>query len=96
MGDGLADPADGNWLAAVDGDRGCGDGDPLASSREGRSEATPLGRVGRPEDIAAGILSLLSDEASSVTASVLDIDGGVGASIMNHLKGRRWDRSESD
>lgn len=60
--------------------------------KQARSEATPLGRVGRPEDIAEGILYLLSDEASYVTASVLDIDGGVGASIMNHLKGRRWDR----
>lgn len=60
--------------------------------KRARSEATPLGRIGRSEDIAAGILYLLSDEASYVTASVLDIDGGVGASIMNHLKGRRWDR----
>lgn len=60
--------------------------------KRARSEATPLGRVGLPEDIAAGILYLLSDDASYVTASVLDIDGGVGASIMNHLKGRRWDR----
>lgn len=60
--------------------------------KRARSEATPLGRVGRPEDVAEGILYLLSDAASYVTASVLDIDGGVGASIMNHLKGRRWDR----
>ena len=60
--------------------------------KRARSEATPLGRVGLPEDIAEGILYLLSDAASYVTASVLDIDGGVGASIMNHLKGRRWDR----
>jgi len=60
--------------------------------KRARSEATPLGRVGQPEDIAEGILYLLSDRASYVTATVLDIDGGVGASIMNHLKGRRWDR----
>ncbi len=60
--------------------------------KRARSAATPLGRVGRPEDVAEGILYLLSDAASYVTASVLDIDGGVGASIMNHLKGRRWDR----
>lgn len=60
--------------------------------KRARSEVTPLGRVGQPEDIAAGIAYLLSDDADYVTASVLDIDGGVGASIMNHLRGRRWDR----
>jgi NAD(P)-dependent dehydrogenase (short-subunit alcohol dehydrogenase family) len=44
-----------------------------------RMEATPLGRFGRPEDIAMGCLYLASDEASWVTGSELVIDGGMTA-----------------
>lgn len=44
-----------------------------------RIERTPLGRMGRPEDIAAGILYLASDESSFVTGSELVIDGGMTA-----------------
>ncbi len=42
-------------------------------------EATPLGRFGRPSDIAMGCLYLASDEASWVTGSELVIDGGMTA-----------------
>lgn len=38
---------------------------------------TPLGRAGRPEEVAYGVLWLASDEASFVTGAILDIDGGV-------------------
>ena len=58
--------------------------------KRGRSEATPLGRVGQPEDIAHGICYLLSDEADYITATRLDIDGGMLQSIFNHLPGRTW------
>ena len=44
-----------------------------------RIERTPLGRMGTPEDIAAGILYLASDESSFVTGSELVIDGGMTA-----------------
>jgi NAD(P)-dependent dehydrogenase (short-subunit alcohol dehydrogenase family) len=37
----------------------------------------PLDRMGKPEEIACGILFLASDEASYVTASELVIDGGM-------------------
>ena len=37
----------------------------------------PLGRYGRPTDIAHGIIYLLSDAASWVTGHALVIDGGV-------------------
>jgi len=37
---------------------------------------TPLGRWGRPEDIAGGVLYLSSPLASFVTGTVLAIDGG--------------------
>ncbi|MBN8904417.1 MAG: 3-oxoacyl-ACP reductase FabG [Rhodospirillales bacterium] len=37
---------------------------------------TPLGRPGRPEEIANAALFLLSDEASFVTGAALPVDGG--------------------
>ena len=37
---------------------------------------TPLGRPGQPEEIAAGIVFLASDESSFITGSELVIDGG--------------------
>ncbi len=46
---------------------------------EERVAKTPIGRMGRPEDIAAGILYLASDESSFVTGSELVIDGGMTA-----------------
>ena len=39
----------------------------------------PIGRIGRPEEIAYGVLYLASDEASFVTGSQLIIDGGFTA-----------------
>ena len=41
-----------------------------------RLERTPLARIGRPEDVAYGVLYLASDESSFVTGSELVIDGG--------------------
>ncbi|MDE2052282.1 MAG: SDR family oxidoreductase, partial [Gammaproteobacteria bacterium] len=50
-------------------------GDPDRAHKLG--SATPLGRPGQPEEIAEAIVWLLSDAASYVTASVLDVAGGL-------------------
>jgi NAD(P)-dependent dehydrogenase (short-subunit alcohol dehydrogenase family) len=42
-------------------------------------ERHPLGRFGRPEDVAAAILYLASDEAEFVTGVALPVDGGYTA-----------------
>jgi 7-alpha-hydroxysteroid dehydrogenase len=38
---------------------------------------TPLGRVGEPEDIAAGVLYLASQAGQYVTGKLIEIDGGI-------------------
>lgn len=39
-------------------------------------KSTPMGRMGTPEEVAAGCVFLASDEASFITGSELVIDGG--------------------
>jgi NAD(P)-dependent dehydrogenase (short-subunit alcohol dehydrogenase family) len=39
----------------------------------------PIGRIGRPEEIAKAVMWLASDDASFVTATDLEVDGGLGA-----------------
>lgn len=46
---------------------------------EGFNAFHPIGRIGTPEDVAHGILYLLSERANWTTGTVLDIDGGVMA-----------------
>ena len=48
-------------------------------SGKARMDATPLGRFGKPSDIALGCLYLASDDAAWVTGSELVIDGGMTA-----------------
>ncbi len=39
---------------------------------------TPLGRFGKPEDVAGAVRFLCSDEAAFITGEVLLVDGGLG------------------
>ncbi|MFB0546956.1 MAG: SDR family NAD(P)-dependent oxidoreductase, partial [Anaerolineae bacterium] len=50
---------------------------PDEAQREELAAATPLGRLGQPEDIAAAVLYLASDEAAWITGQALSIDGGL-------------------
>jgi NAD(P)-dependent dehydrogenase (short-subunit alcohol dehydrogenase family) len=49
--------------------------DPEKAYRE-MSETQAVGRMGKPEEIAAAVLYLASDEAAFVTGTALEIDGG--------------------
>jgi NAD(P)-dependent dehydrogenase (short-subunit alcohol dehydrogenase family) len=40
------------------------------------ADATPMGRVGQPDDIAGPVVFLLSDEAGYMTGAELTVDGG--------------------
>jgi len=53
--------------------------DKIEETLQGFNDFHPIGRVGRPEDIAKTISFLLSDESSWVTGAIWDIDGGVMA-----------------
>jgi NAD(P)-dependent dehydrogenase (short-subunit alcohol dehydrogenase family) len=47
------------------------------SARTNFAVATPMGRIGRPEELAAAALFLASDESSFITGIDLQVDGGL-------------------
>ena len=50
--------------------------------RTAMEEATPLRRLGRPDDIAAGVLYLCSPAGSYLTGKLIEIDGGLQAPTL--------------
>lgn len=53
--------------------------DKIEETLQGFNCFHPIGRVGRPEDVADVVGTLLSDKSSWVTGAVWDVDGGVMA-----------------
>jgi NAD(P)-dependent dehydrogenase (short-subunit alcohol dehydrogenase family) len=54
-------------------------GQDRAAALEKLARQIPLGRVGRPDDVAYAVLYLASDESEFVTGSELRVDGGISA-----------------
>ena len=47
------------------------------AARQAIIAQTPLGRIGRPEEVAAAVVFLASDEASYITGQVVRVNGGM-------------------
>jgi 2-hydroxycyclohexanecarboxyl-CoA dehydrogenase len=54
--------------------QGAGNPDKL---REAYTRAVPIGRLGRPEDIAGAVLFLASDDAEFITGQTISVSGGL-------------------
>jgi NAD(P)-dependent dehydrogenase (short-subunit alcohol dehydrogenase family) len=54
-----------------------------AASRSFATSIHPLGRLGRPQDIADAFVYLASDEASWITGTALVVDGGLTSGIWS-------------
>ena len=71
-----------NCVAPTAFEGGMSDGDDLTEGEEGRAAIIariPMARYGRPEELAAMVAWLVSDECSFSTGAVFDLSGGRGA-----------------
>lgn len=58
---------------------GIASGADRSAALEKLARQVPLGRIGRPEDVAYAVLYLASDESAFVTGSEIRVDGGISA-----------------
>jgi 3-oxoacyl-[acyl-carrier protein] reductase len=59
--------------------RGAGGGDSTVAPErlEAMLKTIPVGRLGRPEEVAAAVAYLASDAAGFITGATLDVNGGM-------------------
>jgi 3-oxoacyl-[acyl-carrier protein] reductase len=57
------------------------DADPVQALKE-RAKNIPLGRIGKPEELAALVTFLASEQASYITGTTIQVDGGANRGIF--------------
>lgn len=61
--------------------------DPLTPEQvQGRRDRYPAGKESSPEEIAAAVRFLCSDEARTITGVELPVDRGIGVCLLKHNK----------
>jgi NAD(P)-dependent dehydrogenase (short-subunit alcohol dehydrogenase family) len=61
----------------------------IESVRVAREAAVPLGRVGRPDDVARAVSFLVSEQAAFITGHNLVVDGGLVRNLFAQVPGRQ-------